>query len=80
MSADEQIQLARIGQKVDDLKDTLDTFIKDTKTMRADCFAWRTLVDADRNRMKGAIAVGSIGGGVIGALCSWVGRFIHIPI
>lgn len=76
MSEQEQIQLARIGQKVDDLKETLELFISDTKTTRADCFAWRMAVDADRNRAKGAIATAACTGGVLGSALTWLGRHL----
>jgi hypothetical protein len=80
MSETESVAIARIGQKVDDLKETMSAFIAESKAKRNDCDRWRAEVDADRNRAKGALLAASFAGGALGAVFSALGRFIRLPI
>jgi hypothetical protein len=70
MSTEEAISIARVEQKVKDMDDTMTAFVSEIR-------AWKTDIDRERNKVKGALAVVGVLGGLVGGLLGWIGRNIR---
>lgn len=73
MSADEQVSIARVEQQVKDMDKTMQDFIHEIR-------GWRGEVDAERNKVKGAVLMVGVLGGAIGGLLGWIGKNIKLSL
>ena len=71
MSADEQVAIARIEQKVEDMDKTMTDFVHEIRS-------WRGEVDAERNKVKGAVVAVGLVSGAVGGLLGWIGRNVRL--
>ena len=73
MSADDTIAIARLEQEVHDHMKTVDAFMCEIR-------AWRLGIDAERNKLKGAVVVAGLGGGGVGAVLAWLGKIASLKL
>lgn len=73
MSADEQVSIARVEQKVADMDASMQEFIREIR-------GWKGEVDSERNKVKGAVLAVGVLGGAIGGLLGWIGKNIRLSL
>lgn len=71
MSADDSIAIARLEQKVEDHMKTVDGFMCEIRN-------WKNGLEAERNKLKGAVVASALGGGGVGAFLAWVGKMAAV--